>query len=91
MDGTSLHCMVSKDGSIEIPPEALAAMGANLSTPLCLGLEGDAIVIRAVEAACEVCGADCDLLEVNGYYFCGPCARDVASALDRLSPHHPMW
>ena len=83
MDGASLLCMVSEDGSIELPPEALAILGAGPGMPLCLELEGDAIVLHTVDAACELCGVDRDLLEVKGYYFCRNCADAIARALDK--------
>lgn len=70
--------MVEKDGSIQIPPEALAILGIDPGGLVRLEIEENSIYLYPVEAKCEVCGQSDDLMEVNGCYFCGACADTIS-------------
>ena len=64
-------------GRIVVPAETRRLFNIREGDPLAISVEGDAIIVRKLEATCTFCGATHDVTSFKGKGLCANCRREV--------------
>ncbi len=64
-------------GRIVVPAETRRLFSIREGDPLTISVDGDAIVIRKLEATCTFCGATRDVNAFKGKGVCAKCRGDL--------------
>jgi transcriptional pleiotropic regulator of transition state genes len=67
-------------GRIVVPAETRRLFNIREGDPLAISVEGDAIIVRKLDATCTFCGSTEDVSSFKGKGLCGHCRRQVGGA-----------
>lgn len=65
-------------GRIVVPAETRRLFNINEGDPLTISVDGDAIVVRKLEATCTFCGSTRDVTAFKGKGVCGRCVSELS-------------
>ena len=66
-------------GRIVVPAETRRLFNISEGDPLTISVDGDAIVMRKLEATCTFCGATKDVSGFRGKGVCGRCRQELVA------------
>ena len=66
-------------GRIVVPAETRRLFNISEGDPLTISVDGDAIVIRKLEATCAFCGSTTDVSGFKGKGVCANCRRELVA------------